>query len=650
MSVRERTLRGCFIGVAIGLLALAGGFVAPAAPGTPVGAFVAPAAAVTGSCTGWTSDVVPPTTIRVYRTTGPAIGTVQQVPFRQYVEAVMPSEWGASNPTEALRAGAIAVKQYAWYWTIHSRGKAASDGTCYDVVDTTLDQLYRPETAIAMPSQLAAIASTWTISLRKDGQLFATGYRTGSSVDCGADASGRLLFQRSVYKCAAAGMLLDQILHRYLDPGLQIVRPGSGDSTGDGIGDVVVVSPGQDPGSTLARLYSAGKVTASTATVLPTAFSSGPYSLPLAPAQTVARQLADLTGDRLDDIVLLVRSGDSQFQLYVSPSTGDGFGPPSLWWDSSASGIPFTPTAVVRLVTGDIDADSRPDVGLLVGEPGTPLQLSGQPGQPAPVPAPTALPSPVSSARPASSATVDLGALNATPAPTPRPAATPVPTPTPKAVPPLVLPPGPLPTSSTASLWVLRSTGGGLAPPVSWWSGPLDLAGSTAFSGDIDGDGRSDLVVQVDLAKQVVGGVGLRFLVVRSVAPPGSTPEVWADVTDLAAAKMKTVIGDLDRDGRADIVVDLAVGSTGSQLVGLMSTGGSFGRRTLWTNRTSFRWSNSRVASADVNGDGRGDVVVLYNAGAAGSKLFQFVSTGSVLKSAGSTTDPGLPWVGATPY
>jgi hypothetical protein len=51
-----------------------------------------------------------------------------------------------------------------------------------------------------------------------------------------------------------------------------------------------------------------------------------------------------------------------------------------------------------------------------------------------------------------------------------------------------------------------------------------------------------------------------------------------------------------------------------------------------------------------VDGDGRGDIVVLYNAGAAGSRLYRFLSTGSSLRSAGSTTDATLPWAGAAPY
>ena len=56
------------------------------------------------------------------------------------------------------------------------------------------------------------------------------------------------------------------------------------------------------------------------------------------------------------------------------------------------------------------------------------------------------------------------------------------------------------------------------------------------------------------------------------------------------------------------------------------------------------------MAAADVNADGRDDIVVLYNAGAGGSRLYQFLSTGTSLRSAGSTTDPTLPWAGAAPY
>jgi len=185
-----------------------------------------------GICTGWTSDTSPPPSIRVLRTTGPAEGTVEVVPFRDYVATVLPAEW-SDGPAAAVQAGAIAVKQYAWYWTMHWRGHTAADGACYDVVDSTIDQVYSPETQQPTQGDLAAIAASWPVTLTHAGQFFPTGYREGSDVPCGADADGELLYQVSLYRCAAAGMTFDALLHRYLDPGLQILsgsppppRPG----------------------------------------------------------------------------------------------------------------------------------------------------------------------------------------------------------------------------------------------------------------------------------------------------------------------------------------------------------------------------------------------------------------------------------------
>ena len=601
-------------------------------------AVAVPAAQAAGVCTGWTSTIVPPQTIRVLRTSGAASGTVQIVPFRQYVYNVMGFEW-SPGPTDAVRAGAIAVKQYAWYWTVVWRGKRAADGSCYDVIDTTQDQLYRPESARTAQSLIDAVDATWTISLRKGGRLFSTGYRTGSSVDCGADADGWILYQASLYRCVRAGMTLDQVLHRYLDP-VEIVRPGMGDSTGDGLGDVVVVTPGGD--FTNVRLYAAGKVTAA-ATTITTGFGV-PVALPLPPAQTLFRQVADVTGDRLDDLLILQRLGEGHYQVWVSASVGDGFAPPALWWESALSNVVFTPGALVRFVVGDFTGDGRPDAGLLVASESVTLPAPAPTATPSPTPAPTD--APVASAvigdpafatdRPSQGA----GGAGPTPTPTAPPTPTPAPTTTPAA--PLVVP--------GATFWVLPGTGSGLAAATPVWSGPLELNGTTVFAGDVDNDARSDLVIQMDMTKQPAKGAGLRWAVVAAGAPSVSAPVAWLDMPDLAAAGAKTVLADINRDGRADLVVDRALGSTGSQMLGLLSTGGAFTQKTLWTNTGSFRWSASRIASADVDGDGRGDIVVLYNAGTAGSRLYRFLSTGTSLASAGSTADPTLPWAGAAPY
>jgi hypothetical protein len=40
----------------------------------------------------------------------------------------------------------------------------------------------------------------------------------------------------------------------------------------------------------------------------------------------------------------------------------------------------------------------------------------------------------------------------------------------------------------------------------------------------------------------------------------------------------------------------------------------------------------------------------MYNLGAGGTRFFRFISNGSTLRSAGSTTDPDLIWAGAAIY
>ncbi len=182
----------------------------------------APARAAS-TCTGWTSDSVPPVTIRVLRTVGPAAGTVQVVPFHDYVTVVMAAEWGPSDPVEALKAGAVAVKQYGWYRAMYWRGGTAADGSCYDVVDSPIDQVYWPEAKTPSASEISAVDATWGISVLKSGSLFATHYTAGSSVACGANADGWHLYQISAMHCAEGGMAAATILQTYYDPGAQVV-------------------------------------------------------------------------------------------------------------------------------------------------------------------------------------------------------------------------------------------------------------------------------------------------------------------------------------------------------------------------------------------------------------------------------------------
>ena len=185
------------------------------------GAGSATAVRASTPCPPWPTSFTPPPEIRVLRT---ATNTVDVVPFRTYVENVMYWEWPSTYPEEALEAAAIAVKQYAWYFAIRPRATAVTPaGECWHVRDDTWDQKYDPA-GTPLAKHVAAVDATWSLTLRKDGAFFLSGYGPGSVDTCGADLSSTRtrLAQRGVRACALAGMGLADILRTYLDPGLAI--------------------------------------------------------------------------------------------------------------------------------------------------------------------------------------------------------------------------------------------------------------------------------------------------------------------------------------------------------------------------------------------------------------------------------------------
>ena len=217
----------------------------------PAVSTVAPVQAA-ATCTNWSSSRIPPTTIRVLRTSGSASGTIQTVNFRTYVGVVIAAEWSSGWPAAALQAGAMAIKEYAWNYVMNSRGYTYG-GSCYDVVDNTNDQIYAPESRSPTAGQNTAIDATWYETITRGSGLISTGYRTGDSLPCGADADGFHLFQNSSYNCALAGESADQILQTYYGPSLTIWKPPTQPA-------VVFQSPGSGTG--LGTVTSTGSATA----------------------------------------------------------------------------------------------------------------------------------------------------------------------------------------------------------------------------------------------------------------------------------------------------------------------------------------------------------------------------------------------------
>ena len=129
-------------------------------------------AGTTGQAPAQVFSPTPPATIRVYRT---ATGTVEVVPFRDYLKHVLPNEWIPTWSPEALKAGAMAVKTYAWYW-IARGGKRAELGA--DLKDNADDQVYDPNVSYA--STDAAVDATFNYTLTRNGALIQAQYCAGN--------------------------------------------------------------------------------------------------------------------------------------------------------------------------------------------------------------------------------------------------------------------------------------------------------------------------------------------------------------------------------------------------------------------------------------------------------------------------------------
>jgi hypothetical protein len=155
-----------------------------------------------------------PSTIRVGNFSAPPecrfLGTVTTVNFTSYIRNVLPNEWPANFPMEALKAGALAVKGVGW----HRKAVPFYPGLGVDVASNTCTQVYKPNSAVAGTDE-AFCAVSGVAFEQSNGLLFYPSYRAGSYN--GNGKSGGVMYQNGTRYLADRGYSYRDIAKYYYD-------------------------------------------------------------------------------------------------------------------------------------------------------------------------------------------------------------------------------------------------------------------------------------------------------------------------------------------------------------------------------------------------------------------------------------------------
>ncbi|GAA1405150.1 hypothetical protein GCM10009662_34870 [Catellatospora coxensis] len=235
----------------------------------------------------------------------------------------------------------------------------------------------------------------------------------------------------------------------------------------------------------------------------------------------------DVTGDGKDDLVTFTQNGLAD--SYVAASSGGGFGPGVKWHDF------FAPAGEAPM-TGDVNGDGRADAITFV--------------------------------------------------------------------------------HGNGDVYVARSTGTGFGPGVKWhdW---FALGNEIPAVGDVDGDGRDDIVTFThDAAADV-------YVALSTGTSFSGTTVKWHEF--FAPAGEFPALGDVDGDGRDDLITFTQGPASAADVIVSLSTGTGFGPAAKWHDLFAVGSESPRVG--DVNGDGRADIVTFTcNADA---DVYAAVSNGS---------------------
>ncbi|GGK73875.1 DUF2961 domain-containing protein [Mangrovihabitans endophyticus] len=307
--------------------------------------------------------------------------------------------------------------------------------------------------------------------------------------------------------------------------------------------------------------------------------NAGPVS-PVVRATVRGRDTSDVDGDGRDDAVLFTQGAGAD--VYTARSTGHAFGPKTLAHDF------FSLDAEVPL-TGDVNGDGRADI------------LTFTRGDTADVYVALATPTGFGPSATwhdyfaAGDEWPEVGDVNGD-------GLTDIIT---------------FARGDAGDVWVALSTGTGFGPSVRWQD-DFGYGGERPAVGDFDGDGRDDIAVftggsQADVYVSLSNGVAF-------------VPSGWKWHENFAVGGELPGTGDVDGDGRDDVVT-FTRGGPADVYVSL-SNGSAF-VQTGWKWQDYFAAGAETPGLADVDGDGRTDILTFTGGTPAQADVWVATSTGT---------------------
>ncbi|WP_109510099.1 protein kinase domain-containing protein [Nocardioides speluncae] len=158
-------------------------------------------------------------------------------------------------------------------------------------------------------------------------------------------------------------------------------------------------------------------------------------------------------------------------------------------------------------------------------------------------------------------------------------------------------------SEDTAQVEVMRAAGAKLGKPATWADGVRVVPDGPLAAGDVNGDGRADLVLVAE------SQAGKRTVAVAlSTGRKFSAFRTWAQLPDTDGGQL--AVGDLTGDGMDDAVV-LAGNASSSQVLVLVARGSGFAAAKPWASGLGWPAATTPIRLVDTDADRVPDLVAL---------------------------------------